>query len=144
MKGKAAMRAPTITDQDMRRLADVIDLYEEVDASGASSLENALRKAIVVSPAKVAATVVTMNSQLVGRDERGRRVELVVVYPWHADPAEGRVSVLSPLGRALLGASVGDTVPIEADASDEGRAKRRTFTLEALRYQPESAGDYHL
>lgn len=145
MKRRPAMHSPTITEQDMRRLAEVIDLYEEVDASGALSLESALRNAVVVAPDEVAATVVTMNSQVVGRDERGRRVELVVVYPWHADPAEGRVSVLSPLGRALLGAKVGETVLIvDADEASETTRKRRTFTLESLRYQPESAGDWHL
>lgn len=146
MKRRPAIHLPTITEQDMKRLADVIDLYEEVDASGAGSLESTLRRAVVVPSEKVAATVVTMNSQLVGRDERGRPVELVIVYPWHADPAEGRVSVLSPLGRALLGAKVGDTVAIVDGVEDgnETRRRRKTFTLEALHYQPESAGDWHL
>jgi hypothetical protein len=54
------------------------------------------------------------------------------VYPW--DEGESRVSVLSPLGCALLGSMAESTLAVGA----------RRFTLGPLRYQPEAAGDHHL
>lgn len=127
-----------VTEQDLRRLTAVISLCEEIDAPGTTSLQEELARASVVAPHAIASTVVTMNSKVVCRERGGTVRELSVVYPWHAD-ANDRISVLAPLGRALLGARVGDAVDVAA-----ARGVARRATIESIRYQPESAGDWHL
>jgi regulator of nucleoside diphosphate kinase len=131
-------RTITITEQDSRRLAGVISLYENVEVTATLSLQQDLDRAVVVPVAKVAPSIVTMNSRVVVADENDERREIEVVYPWHADAARGRVSVLAPAGRALLGAAVGERVEIF------GRGRIRIWSIEAIRYQPEAAGDFHL
>ena len=118
-----------MTEQDVRRLSEVAAIYREVDGSAAERLLDTLARTQIVSPANMPPSIVTMNSRCVFRDKAGREREASLVYPW--DAGDERISVLSPLGEAMLGAPVGTTLPT-------GRA------LEAIRYQPEAAGDHHL
>lgn len=75
--------------------------------------------------------VVTLNSRLVYSDETAGVEQLVtIVYPADADDDEGRISVLAPLGIALLGLSVGEA--IEWDFPD---GSRRTLRVQALLHQ---------
>ncbi|HET9213096.1 MAG TPA: GreA/GreB family elongation factor [Thermoanaerobaculia bacterium] len=60
------------------------------------------------------------------------------VFPHEADYKEGRISILAPLGTALLGFRVGDVVEWRMPAGT------RTLRIEELLYQPEAAGDFHL
>lgn len=120
----------TVTDQDMERLANVVSLYRERDELAASALRAELDRADVVAPSEVSPLVVTMNSRVLCRDDAGRFRELTLVYPWHADSDAGKVSVLAPLGRALLGAAVGETI----DVGERGRI--RQWWVYALRFQP--------
>lgn len=126
----------TITQQDIGRLAAVVDSYEGVDDTARSALQEELDRADVVASTAVSPRVVTMNSRVLCRDERGEPREVEVVYPWHADIARGRISVLAPLGRALIGAAVGDAVEVI------GHGKPRRWSVEAVPYQPEAAGEY--
>lgn len=128
----------TITQQDIGRLSAVINLYEEVDDAATAALQEELDRADVVSPAAVSPRVVTMNSRVLCRDESGATREVEVVYPWHADTASGRISVLAPLGRALIGAAVGDAIQVA------GRGRPRSWSVEAIQYQPEAAGEFNL
>jgi len=128
----------TITDQDIGRLSELVSLYGEVEGAATESLQEELDRAVVVPHSEVAASVVTMNSCVVCRDEQGATREIKIVYPQDADATSGRISVLAPLGRALLGARVGDRVDVV------GRGRSRSWTVEVIRYQPEAAGDYHL
>ncbi len=134
----SASNTITLTEQDISRLSEVILLCSEIDESATESLQQKLDRARVVKLAELASSVVTMNSRVVCRDERGAVRELEVVYPRDANAAEGRISVLAPLGRALLGASVGEQVQVAAGKSV------RTWVIEQIRYQPEAAGDHHL
>lgn len=133
-----APRTITITDQDIRRLSEVVALYEEKESAAVEALQRELDRAVVVPSSAVEASVVTMNSRVVCRDDHGTVREVHVVYPQDADASSGRVSVLAPLGAALLGARVGDRVHVV------GRGAARAWTIEAIRYQPEAAGDFHL
>lgn len=128
----------TITELDARRLSSLASLYGELEADAVASLEEELERAVVVPPAMVDSSVVTMSSRVACRDESGALRELQIVYPNQSDAAAGRISVLAPLGRALLGAAVGDRVEVV------GGRKARTWVIEAIRYQPEAAGDYEL
>ncbi|HLS87061.1 MAG TPA: nucleoside diphosphate kinase regulator [Burkholderiales bacterium] len=78
---------------------------------GHEPLRGELERAIVVSDEAMPSDVVTMYSRVVYVDERtGAEREVVLVYPSQADAAAGRVSVLAPVGTALLGLSAGQSI----------------------------------
>jgi regulator of nucleoside diphosphate kinase len=66
------------------------------------------------------------------------RDTVTIVYPHHADWAEGHVPVVAPLGTALLGMRVGDI------AHHRGAWGIQAWEVEKVLYQPEAAGDHHL
>jgi regulator of nucleoside diphosphate kinase len=68
----------------------------------------------------------------------GESETYTLVYPDEADILAGRLSVLAPLGIALLGARVGQVVEFDAPAG------ARRLKVEKVLYQPEGAGDFHL
>ena len=98
-----------------------------------------LARANVVGHDEVPAGVVTMNSRVFCRDEgSGKEYHLTLVYPQDAGPA-GTVSVLAPVGSALLGLTVGQHIDWPTPAG-----KLIQLTLLAVEYQPEAAGQYSL
>jgi regulator of nucleoside diphosphate kinase len=100
-------------------------------------LQRELDRAIVVSPEAVPREVVTMNSRVRYVDESTGEHRLVtIVYPMDADASEGKISVLAPVGAALIGLSIGQA--IEWDFPD---GIRRRLRVEDVSYQPESAGN---
>ncbi len=104
-----------------------------------SALEAELARAEVVEPAALPKDVISMNSTARFRDEGdGSERELTLVYPPNADSEKGLVSVLAPIGSALLGLRVGQTI-------DWPLPDKRTLTLRVLSiaYQPEAAGELH-
>jgi regulator of nucleoside diphosphate kinase len=102
-------------------------------------LEHELERGTEVESAEVAPDVVTMNSTVRVTDLDGETTHLyTIVFPWDADFEKGRISILSPLGTALLGYRAGDVVTWEMP-----RGTRR-LRIEELTYQPEAAGDFHL
>lgn len=103
-----------------------------------SSLHQRLDQAELQSPRQIDADVVTMRSELLLQDpDSGLRRRITLAYPAEALPADGQVSVLSPLGQALLGQRVGDLVAWQAPQGPRLQAR-----IAALLYQPEAAGDY--
>jgi regulator of nucleoside diphosphate kinase len=137
-----------LTEQDALRLrAALARALLQSLASGDTSadeaqelLATALRSAIVVPPDRIPADVVTMRTRLVLKDvESGRRREVVVVYPEEERAHTGHVSVLSPMGAALLGLSEGALV---AWTLPSGRTA--VLRVESLEYQPEAAAELHL
>jgi regulator of nucleoside diphosphate kinase len=83
--------------------------------------------------------VVTMNTTVELRDlDTGELETYTVVYPERADIALNRISVLAPLGTALLGSRAGDVVEVRVPA---GRLRIR---VEEIHFQPERVGAYHL
>ena len=131
----------TVTDLDMHRLLQCLtaaggNLAECV----IEPFEEELARAEVVDSAVAAPTLVTMNSRVVFENvHNGRSREITLTYPQDADASQGRISVLSPLGTALLGLSVGQEIDWKLP---NGRAAR--FRVARLVYQPEAAGDLHL
>jgi|SRR5690606_9560619 len=103
-------------------------------------LQQELDRAEVVDAKDVPPDVVTMNSKVRVVDEAtGEESELQLVFPAAADAERGAVSVLAPVGSALLGLRVGAAIEWPLP---EGRARR--IRVVAVTYQPESAGDLHL
>lgn len=128
----------TLTRDDFERLTELVRQHESGPLQYvAEQLQTELERARLVSPNEIPADVVTMNSTVAFEDQDGARREVDLVYP--EDATTGRVSVLSPLGAALLGLAVGST--IEWPMPDGA-----TATLKVIRigYQPEDAGDFHL
>lgn len=104
------------------------------------ALEEQIESALVVPSAEIPPNVVTMRSRVRFRDERSREEsEVTIVYPSEADPAQGWVSVLAPVGSALLGLTVGDIVDCP---TTQGRSRR--LRVLSIVYQPEAAGDLDL
>lgn len=128
--------ALVITDQDFLRLLSILD---ESNAAEAELLDRQLHRAQIVEQHCVSPDVVTMNSEVVYEDfATGDRRTVRIVYPKDADASRGWVSVLAPIGRALLGLKVGQDAEWNLP-----RGPRRVFVVE-LRYQPESHKDFHL
>ena len=61
-----------------------------------------------------------------------------LVFPENADIGQGRISVLAPIGTAMLGYEIGDVFEWEVPAG------KRRLKVEQITYQPEAAGDFHL
>ena len=102
-------------------------------------LEGELRRASVVPPEQVPPYVVTMNTQvrLINTDTGKERV-CTLVFPSDADLEEGKLSILSELGVAILGYSVGDTIEWEFP---EGLKRIR---IDMIGFQPEATKQYDL
>ena len=77
-------------------------------------LENMLRKAVIIDESKIDSNIVTIGSIVKVNDmEFEEEVEYTIVGSAEADPYEGKISNESPVGKALLGARVGETVEVQ-------------------------------
>lgn len=101
-----------VTASDLERLRALVDQNQAGrDAALADALDAELDRAVQVSDDEVPPDVVTMNSRVVFQEVgSGVRREVVLVYPSHADVREGRLSVLAPIGAALIGLSTGQEI----------------------------------
>ncbi|WP_324732376.1 nucleoside diphosphate kinase regulator [Pseudomonas paeninsulae] len=126
----------TITRLDLQRLERLLDSLEEF-GPGAAALQAELDRAEVIGHDQVPAGLVTMNSRVHCREEsNGKDYHLTLVYPQDAGK-DGCVSILAPVGSALLGLSVGQHIDWIAPGGKELK-----LTLLAVEYQPEAAGEY--
>jgi len=131
----------TMTEFDLRRLDALFErLRLHLKAPPTLTLlERELERAVVVKPDQVPPTIVTMNSEVEVMDlDSGERRTLTLVFPSMAKIESGRVSVLAPLGTALLGSSQGAGVTWQTP-----RGERR-LRVESIVYQPEAAGRFDL
>ena len=89
--------------------------YANLSLLPSAALKRRLARAQRVASDEAPANLVTMQSEVVYRDARGGESRHVqIVYPSEADAAAHRISVLSPLGLALLGATTGEIVEFDA------------------------------
>ncbi|HNY66377.1 MAG TPA: nucleoside diphosphate kinase regulator [Deltaproteobacteria bacterium] len=137
-----AERKLYLTEFDKSRLEEIIEVAEEFGGHGRKdleSLEEELENAEIVSPEDMPPDVVTMNSKVVLRDVRtSERMTYTLVFPKDANIDSGAISVLAPIGTAILGYAKGDIIewPVPSGV--------RRICIEEVLYQPEAAGDYHL
>jgi regulator of nucleoside diphosphate kinase len=97
-----------------------------------------LSSADLVHSRDMAPDVVTMYSRVeVVLQDSGIRQKLTVCYPWDAEPERGFVSVLSPIGAALVGMRVGEVCRWRVPNGEE-----RSAQVAAILFQPEALGDY--
>ena len=129
----------TISSLDADRLYKLIDSLPKNSLLGIGELEDELARANIVDPSKVPPTTVTMNSTVKFSVESSQdEFALTLVYPKDIDSTGEKISILAPVGSALLGLSQGDE--IEWPKPGGGLIK---VTIKEVTYQPERAGDLH-
>ncbi len=130
--------AITVSRIDLDRIEALLERLPAAEADKLQALRAELDRADVVEPADMPPHIVTMNSTVVFEDEAdGEKLTLTLVYPTGAG-APGTVSILAPVGSALLGLARGQQIDWPMP---DGR-KRRLKVLE-ITYQPEAAGHLH-
>ena len=123
-----------LTQNDMDHL---LKLIEAQPGKPFEKLESELVRANVVSREKIPNDVVTMNSRVIFENETTReRREITLVYPGSADVDAGKISVLVPVGTALLGLRVGQSIDWELPGGEKQR-----FRIVEVPFQPEAAGE---
>lgn len=129
----------TISSLDAERLYDLIESLPADSFAGVDELELELDRANVVKPEEVPPTTVTMNSTVRFVIESSQNeFELTLVYPNDVDSSGKKISILAPVGSALLGLSQGEE--IEWPKPGGGLLK---VTIKEVTYQPERAGELH-
>ncbi len=126
-----------LTSLDLDRLETILDALPEETFPGKKELLAELDRAEVVEPEDVPSDVVTMNSKVRFVLESGGEFCLTLVYPQDVDGSTERISILAPVGSALLGLSAGEQ--IEWPRPGGGVMKVR---LMEVVYQPERAGEF--
>ncbi|WP_309083289.1 nucleoside diphosphate kinase regulator [Chelativorans sp.] len=115
----------TISQTDHDRLLGLATAMEDRDPALADIMIGELERARVVKDAALPETVVRMGSTLTYTADDGEPLTVTLVYPGEADIAEGKISVATPVGTALIGLSVGQTIDWTAR---DGRVHRLTVT----------------
>ncbi len=122
-----------LSQNDMDRL---LVLIEAQPGKRYEKLERELVRATVMPREKIPRDVVTMNSRVIFENETtGEKREVTLVYPDNSDIDAGKISVLVPIGTALLGLRTGES--IDWDLPD---GKKQRYRIVAVPYQPEAAG----
>lgn len=125
-----------MSSHDARRLEALLASPAGSRAPTAGLLEEEIVRADIREPGDIPPDVVTMNSEVVCRDESsGAERRLRLVYPDAAGSTPEHISVLAPVGAALIGLSVGQSIDWPLPG---GRSAR--FTVTEVLYQPEAEG----
>lgn len=133
-----------VTQYDYERLQELIENERYNDANAVKrkdlkDLANELEKAQVVKPSELPADVITLNSVVELLDlDTNDVLNVTLVFPSDAEYEAQKISVLAPIGVGMLGYRVGDLIEWPVP-----RGVRR-LKVEAITYQPEAAGDFHL
>ena len=134
------MSRPTIiiNELDAERIDRLLEKAEFASLPVADALNEELDRAQMYTPETMPHDVVTMNSRVKFRNlTTGEELTRTLVYPAQMTDSSAQLSVLAPVGAALLGLRTGDTIHWELP----GGASAHLEVL-ALLYQPEAAGDY--
>ena len=131
-----------ITEVDRKRLQKFINEAKEFRSGNLESLrelEQELGRAQVVATSEIPREVITMNSKVLLKDlDSGEEMIYTLVYPADANLMEDKISVLAPVGMAILGFRSGDVVDWKVP---DGLVKLK---VEKILYQPEAVGEYEL
>lgn len=131
-----------ITNLDYQRLSQLINSIRKTmkdDLHNIETLQGEIERAKRVEPRKIGSQFVTMNSEVEVIDiTTGRIMTFKLVYPQEANFPGGKLSVLSPLGSALIGYREGDEVEFCVPAGT------KKVKIGKILYQPEAKGEYAL
>ena len=117
------MPAIVVSDADYNRLVNLAAAVEEREPNVANVLQSEMKRAQVVSAEVFPANVVRMGSTVEFRSDAGQQRRVTLVYPGDADFAQGKLSILTPIGAALIGLSPGQSI---AWTARDGRQHRLT------------------
>ena len=132
-----------ITRPDYERLTKLIEIARERESDTnreyLDRLENELDRAEMVQQQDIPADVITMRSTVRVKDlDTSEEMIYRLVFPTEANYDEGKISVLAPIGTAMLGYRRGDAIEWQVPSGV------RRLSVEEVLYQPESKGEYHL
>ncbi|MFC5473180.1 nucleoside diphosphate kinase regulator [Paraherbaspirillum soli] len=129
----------TISSFDLARIEQLLESNAYRNLPGIDALQSELGRAKVVVPEEIPPGLITMNSAARFVDDTtGAEYNLTLVYPGPANPPDS-VSILAPVGSALLGLSVGQSISWQVPG---GRALQ--LRVLEVKYQPEANGEFHL
>jgi regulator of nucleoside diphosphate kinase len=127
-----------ISTLDLKRLESLLNTLPDKDTPGVLSLEEELERATVVEPSQIPDNVVSMNStvefSVSSSDETFR---LTLVYPKDMKSDGSTISVLAPVGSALLGLKQGDEIDWPGPNGETVKVQ-----IKNILYQPEREGDF--
>lgn len=132
-----------ITEPDHERLTKLIEIASEREGDAnrkhIDSLEEELERAEVVQQTEIPPDVITMRSTVRLKDmDTSEEMTYQLTFPTEANYDEGKISILAPIGTAMLGYRRGDVIEWEVPSGV------RRLRVEEVLYQPESKGEYHL
>ena len=128
-----------ITTRDHESLSWLIEDIRardgEVDQENLSKLEEELDRAEIVDPKDLPSNVITMRSQVLVKDlKSGKTATYSLVFPAEANSDQGKVSILAPIGTALLGYRRGDVIEWHVPSG------MRKLKVKDVFYRPEGVG----
>lgn len=128
-----------ITEADRNKLTNLVEARKRLstlDQEHLWMLEKELGRAEVVNSEDISPDVITMHSQVHIKDlDNGKETDYTLVFPADADISRNRISVLAPIGTALLGYREGDVIEWRVPGG------LRKLRVEHVIYQPEAWGD---
>ena len=131
--------AIVISSLDLERIESLLEQPPHRDSPGSTALRAELARANVLDPAEMPGDVITMNSVATFVDESSDESrEISLVYPRDADTAINKISVFAPVGSAMLGLRVGQSIDWKVPG---GRSLRLRVT--GISFQPEASGQFH-
>ena|SRR5688572_7143729 len=104
------MPAIVVSDTDYNRLVNLAAVVEEREPHVSSVLQSEMKRAQVVPADIFPANAVKMGSTVEFRSDTGQQRRVTLVYPGDADFAQGRISILTPIGATLIGLSPGQSI----------------------------------
>jgi len=132
--------AITLSSRDFERIETLLDSLPASSSVTRDRLFEELERADVIDSNAVPPTLVTMNSRVTFTVlPDGKTMTYTLVYPADMDGSPDKISILAPVGSALIGLSVGQEIDWAM-----GGDKTTRVRIEKVDYQPEEAGDFHL
>jgi regulator of nucleoside diphosphate kinase len=131
------MKPIQLTDKDYKQLHQMVQVqHQHARPYEVDGLSSELKRARILPSRDIPADVITMNSIVQIKETKSAAdMEITIVYPQDANLQKRWISVLAPVGTAILGCQVGDEV--EWKVLDN----ILTYKVEKIIYQPEAAGD---
>lgn len=129
----------TVSSLDLQRIEELLELKQYRDSPGVASLRAELARANILDPKEMPDDVITMNSAATVVEEgSGDSRELCLVYPRDADSQANKISIFAPVGSAMLGMRVGQSIDWKVPSGRDLRLR-----IKAIAYQPEASGEFH-
>ena len=131
-----------ITDFDMKRfkwLSSNSHKFDDMYKKHIYDLEKELKNAVIVEPKDIPSDIVTMNSKFRIKDlDTNEETVYTLVFPFDADLEQNKLSILAPIGVAVIGYKLGDIIEWDVPAG------KKRIKIEEILYQPEREGNYYV